>query len=155
MSDEIAEVLHSVAEQTFEQLAFLFPVPEDMAQVPADPESSGVRVRFSGPLEGELILSVSTASLPELVRSMLGLDDDDAVDAGLQHDALGELLNVVCGNLLPEIADSKAVFDLAAPELLEPGPPDQALAGRSPQGRARMSLDEGFVELILFYQPSA
>jgi CheY-specific phosphatase CheX len=152
MSNELIEVLHRVAEDTFEQLAYLFPVPEGLDESACDPESTAVRVHFSGPFEGELIMTLSSVLLPELARNMMGLDDAEPVEMDLQHDALRELINVICGNLLPEFAGLKAVFDLSPPELLTQGAPEELLAGRSPQARARLGLDEGAVELILFYQ---
>ncbi len=80
------------------------------------------------------------------------MDDGDEIPPDQQQDALKELCNVLCGNLLPEVAGSKAVFDLAAPELLDCAALEAARAGQTPRARMTMGLDEGSIELILYHE---
>jgi hypothetical protein len=46
---------------------------------------------------------------------MLGADDGSALPADEQHDALRELINVICGNLLPMIGGGTAEFNIQTP----------------------------------------
>ena len=52
---------------------------------------------------------------PELAANVLGLDEDDEKVEEKARDALKELLNVSCGNILTELAGTEPVFDLSVP----------------------------------------
>ena len=154
MTQEHSDLLREIAGETLEQLAFIFSYPDDM-----DPEAIwekatiGCRVAFNGPKQGELLLNISTAALPELASNMLGLDEDDMPPEDQQQDALREALNVICGNLLPRIGGVDAVFDIQSPEIVAA----EAARGLvkeyldAPQGCAAafLSLDDGECQLYL------
>ena len=108
--------LLTAATSTFESLALLFAdVPPSAAQGAA-PLTAAVSVSFVGPSTGALVVAVSDDVAVALAANMLGLDPDAVqADPALRHDALGELANVVCGNVLPLVAGRGAVFHLAAP----------------------------------------
>ena len=74
-----------------------------------------MRVRFSGPICGGMQLSLSRPVLAELAGNMLGVEDGAALPADEQHDALRELINVICGNLLPMIGGASAEFHIQTP----------------------------------------
>lgn len=108
-------ILSDVVVDTLEKLAFMFAVPL-AGPAPEDPrELATVRVRFSGPLCGGMQLSLSRSVLAELAGNMLGADDGSALPADEQHDALRELINVICGNLLPMIGGGTAEFNIQTP----------------------------------------
>ena len=115
MNAAISGILNDVVVDTLQKLAFLFaaplegPAPEDMREL------ATVRVRFSGPLCGGMQLSLSRPVLAELAGNMLGADDASALSADEQHDALRELINVICGNLLPMIGGGTAEFNIQTP----------------------------------------
>ena len=134
--------LHSAAASTFEALAFLLPSTELTAAEAAAPWAHAVGVTFAGPLHGRLELRVSADVARCVAENMLGTDD---ADAALVGDALGELTNVVCGNLLPEIAGRSAVFHLAAPRALDLRP-----AGGAPAFAAAFGVEGGRAELALY-----
>ncbi len=151
MSNDYNETLNRVAEETFESLAFMISMPEDEMIEAEDGPKARVRVSFAGPVRGDVLLAVSADMLPELAVNMLGTDmDEPAPPPAQQADALGEVLNVICGNLLPAIAGSEAVFDVAAPVFLgvvdAPDP-----AGEPPlAATTRLALDSGWAEITLF-----
>lgn len=108
--------LLTAATSTFESLALLFAEsPPSGAQADA-PLTHAVRVAFAGPRAGSLDVAVSDDVAVALAANMLGLDPEAVrADDRLRHDAVGELANVVCGNVLPLVAGREAVFHLAAP----------------------------------------
>ena len=122
MNKQLEEVLWSVAEETFEALAFLLPMPEPTEPFKSSPEVA-VSVRFHGPFDGKVIVAVPESVLGELACNMLGLDDGAEVAVDTQYDALKELANVVCGNILPEIAGTTTVFNVDGPELVDTSAP--------------------------------
>ena len=108
--------LLTAATSTFESLALLFAEsPPSGAQLDA-PLTHAVRVAFTGPCAGALDVAVSDDVAVALAANMLGLDPETVRgESQWRHDAVGELANVVCGNVLPLVAGREAVFHLAAP----------------------------------------
>jgi CheY-specific phosphatase CheX len=88
--------------------------------------------------------------LPAIASNMLGLDEGDTTPPPeQQRDALKELTSVVCGNLLPRMAGTQAVFKIEAPQIVEPQAVEKT-GGQGPLARARLILDEGRAEFALF-----
>jgi hypothetical protein len=102
-------LLVAAATRTFEEMCFFFAVPLlTDEQRDARPEAA-MSVRFEGPMTGRLVVRLCGGMLGRLAANMMG---DAADDAAMQRDALGEVANVVCGNLLPLIAGPGAAFVL-------------------------------------------
>ena len=143
------ETVYRVATDTLESLALMFLVPEEEAANPLPPCSRRVAVKFTGPFEGMLILAASESVLPALAANMLGLENDSLPTTDQQEDALKELVNVVCGNLLPAIAGKEPIFHIDAPQVLVV---EQAHStGNLLQaGQARLLADSGVLELSFF-----
>jgi len=141
-SKKLGQTLSDVAQQTFEQMAFMLTTPEE--------ERVAVSVTFTGPFSGRLFLSVPNRLLPMLAANMLGAEDEDSSTGEQRHDSLKELANVICGNLLPVIDSPEAVFDVGAPELTAEGNLPTDLNGQAPAAAARLAFDEGQTELVLY-----
>jgi len=164
MNKKLDETLGRVAEEVFESLAFVLPAFEEEgdpaeryaggdSEESAPPEaadSTAASISFAGPFEGTLALSASNELLPAIAANMLGLDFGQVPSQEIQRDALKELLNVTCGNLLSEVAGEEAIFNVGGAELLADGALPARVAGRPPIAAARLHLEGGWVELALF-----
>jgi CheY-specific phosphatase CheX len=104
--------LLQAATSTFEELALLFAAPAPAGSAAPD-VTAAATVPFDGPRRGRVAVGVSARLLPSIATNMLGFDS--APDAALQRDALGELTNVVCGNVVPSLTTDGAAFRLGAP----------------------------------------
>jgi hypothetical protein len=140
---DIPSILTDAAERAFEQLGFLMPDFDP----PADPAESaavtrGMMVRFTGPAAGALVVRGDDGLLEGLAANMLGTDGAPSLE--LQLDALGEIANVICGNVLPEAEDPGAVFRLAPPVPAPLAGPDARV-----RGAVRLHLDAGVAEITL------
>lgn len=114
--------LMSVAQGVMEQAAFLTTDPAEIA--PADAAVEGnlcAAMDFSGEFAGTIAMMVDESIASSLAANMLGLDEGDPLARLRNGDALGEILNMICGNLLPEIAGSGPVFNLGSPRPLTGG----------------------------------
>jgi CheY-specific phosphatase CheX len=118
MSTITTTPLWQATAQTFEELALLFPDAQLTDRQSRAPLVVTAVVEFTGPMRGRLALRVSAEVLPAAAANMLG--EDAARETPLQRDAIGELANVICGNVLPVIGGADAVFLLSAPRV-EPG----------------------------------
>ncbi len=119
MPSTTVQSLSRATTATFEELALLFPEHELSPEQAAAPLDMAVSVEFRGPLLGRLVLRASSNVLSSIAANMLG--EDASRERPLQRDALGELANVICGNLLPAIAGVEAVFHLSAPRVHDGG----------------------------------
>jgi len=151
MNNKLDDILLEVAEETFESLVFMLLMPEEEAEEGGEADTGiTAKITFAGPFAGALFLTVSSGMLGSLVVNMLGLEEDDAGSPAQQEDALKELLNVICGNVLPAVAGVEAVFDVQAGEILAEGGIPETLGEREPAATARLNLDMGVARLSLF-----
>ena len=114
MDSNMKSALQQAVSSTFEHLGFLLPDEEVSEDQGAAVLEASCRVRFGGPVSGALEIEVFGPVLPELTANMLGCEGTPAPELSLE--ALGELANVVCGNVLPAVSGVRAVFNLSAPE---------------------------------------
>jgi hypothetical protein len=149
------DLLFHVAEKTFGELAFLLIELDEIAEskhLSAPNWTYAVYVEFTGPFGGAMHIAITENMLRPLATNMLGIDVNEQLPEGVKlEDALKELLNVTCGNLLPIIGGDEAVFRIGAPELLpEPTPP----AGeKTPVGQVQLILDAGMAQVTLYLDP--
>jgi len=124
MRERINHILSRVTEEIFEKLAFMFSFPEEGFEAEIESSAAGppvvTEVFFKGPFSGRLVMSLSPRLLPELAGNMLGADDNETTTPDQRYDALKELINVICGNLLPEIAGKQAIFNVDTPKIIDP-----------------------------------
>lgn len=113
MNPSTVQSLHHTTVRIFEELGFLM-TTETIDEMQRQTElNAAVRIDFKGPCDGTLLMRTYGICLPELTENMLG--ESHPTESGLHDDALGELANVVCGNILPSLTDENEVFNLMAP----------------------------------------
>jgi hypothetical protein len=146
------QALAETAAGTLEQLAFLFAYPSEGGLEASADDAVGCRVCFEGARAGELWGAFARSLLPELAGNMLGLEAIETV-AEQQLDALREVMNVICGNLLPQISGPSAVFEIKRPEIVPAAEMADRALGPGPllraAGAADLSLDEGWCRFLL------
>ena len=135
--------LAGAATHTLESMCFFF-VSTDLTdeQTAADTDAA-IEVHFRGPLSGRLVVRFAGGALPVLAANMLG---DTEGTPTMQRDALGELANVICGNLLPMLDGSEAVYAIGSPQ-------PALMLHSEPAAHATVSLGldtDGRVDLLLF-----
>ncbi len=150
MDEQFEKTLSNIAIETFEKLAFLFAFPADEADTGQPDSMVTAGVSFAGSFSGTLIIKVSAEALPELAANMLGVDEDEETTLDQQHDALKETLNVICGNLLPEIAGRQEVFNIDSPQIVTVEQTIEKNPDRSSTYHVKLALDDGQCELLLF-----
>ncbi len=144
--------LFQAATSTFESLALLFPEPCSTDGAEFIPLAAAFSVTYHGAGNGRVVVGVTAGVLPALAENMLG--SAAAPDTQLQRDALGELVNVVTGNVLPMVNGATAVFRLDAPTPAGDAP-FTALDGETQVAFTRLQMDEGEALLALFTRGDA
>jgi CheY-specific phosphatase CheX len=83
-------------------------------------------IEFTGPINGSLSISCSETLSQKLAANLLGIEPDSTDTQASSWDALAELLNVVCGNLVTSLYDASRPFNLSSPQIniIEPMEPN-------------------------------
>ena len=71
---------------------------------------------FAGEMSGTIALALPQGMCDEIAANVMGLDPDEVGDEH-RADAVKEVLNVTCGNVLTALAGEKPVFDLSIPQV--------------------------------------
>jgi CheY-specific phosphatase CheX len=144
--NQLQTSLFNAGLKVFEDLGFMLPTSELDPEQAAAEFRSAVSVSFSGPVRGTLLVAISGDILPILASNMLG--EEEAPSDLQQKDALKELANVICGNLMPQIAGPTAVFNLGEPQIrASENVPDGDLPLIAQQS---IGLENGRAELMLY-----
>lgn len=145
MSVALNDTLRDAAVNTFEQVVFLLPdTPPDEAQC-SRKVAAIASIIFTGPASGILQVRACEGLLPRLANSMLG---DDGVNPTLQLDALGEIANIICGQIFPSI-DPVAAFEQLPPTVrLLPDALDSSRA--APAAAVQIGLENSRVDVLLY-----
>lgn len=152
MTSQLQSELLKATSSTFERLGFVFPELEIQEWQAEAPLAFTARVSFNGPVRGALEVRVSDDVACELTANMLGSFDEASQD--VKRDALGEIANVICGNLVPALGRPEDVFDLGAPVLsVATDPAPEAVEAAS--ARIEVGIEEGRAELSLFLEDGA
>lgn len=142
------ETIERVVIDVLEQMAFIFADPTDPADLPEQLDGAlRVTMRFHGFAEGLLSVTTGPGVCAELAD---GLAEDP--DAG--QEALKELVNVICGQLLTAVAGDQPVFDLDPPLLTEATAEDWA-AARGNTAAVTLMTDDCPVVVQLDYPQAA
>ena len=147
MKSNLGTILYNTAALTFDELGFMFVTPEleeDQKRITPDTEAS---VIFEGPFRGRLSVAVCRGLLTVLAANMLG--EDEPPSEQQQRDALGEIANVICGNVLPEVAGAKEVFEIRAPQVKEYNP-SSVDAAASLVAETCLALEQGRADVRLY-----
>jgi hypothetical protein len=144
MSKSLEKALYKAAALTFEELGFMLPSPElEPEQLAAKPEVA-VTVRFRGPFNGGLTILLCGPLLPAIAANMLGEESTPSVEQ--QQDALREVGNVICGNMLPLIAGTRPVFNVDLPQVIT----DLAMVAQDTSlACSQLGIEKGRAELKL------
>jgi CheY-specific phosphatase CheX len=150
MRNQGEKTLYRTVAVIFEEMGFLLPTPSDSPI--GDSAATGAIVRFRGPFEGSLSVRITRDVLPTLTANMLG--DDHPQGEQLERDAIGEIANVICGNVLPTIAGDDACFILECPRFFEGQIPGDKLSSRIPAAEVHVGFDPGQADVALYITES-
>jgi hypothetical protein len=111
------ELLARIVGRTLEEAAFVFAETSQDA-APFEGTVIEARMGYSGPSTGEIRLAAAPAFAATLAANLLGTEPDDPEATSREMDAVGELLNMVCGMLVPELFGPHAAYRLDIPAVL-------------------------------------
>lgn len=108
--EKIAETMTISISEVFERMFFIFLEPPEEECSGYDMEAA---IRFGGPLNGEVRILLSQGMAQDMMRNMLGMDEEEMTPQA-REDCAKEAANMVCGDFLSKL-DSNQVFSLSVP----------------------------------------
>ncbi len=146
---DLAEVISEVIENLS-----MMPVEKPLEWDKFQPQLEGW-IEFIGPVKGKLYLRCEETMALALAANLLGTDHADMQTQADAWDALAELLNVVCGNLVTELFDSKKPFSLSTPQLniIPPNNSDDKQNTTDDPKKSELGADTQTVRLLLDGHP--
>jgi len=106
--------------ETLSKLAFIFADPQDPDAPPTEPQRGLLaRLTFRGSVQGTLEMALTAPLGTEIAANILGCEPDDEEAEKASIDSVKEVLNVMCGQILPQLYGEDNLFDLSAPEIQE------------------------------------
>ena len=133
MMSNSADVLTEVFVDVLEKVAFMFAeLPEDDQEFDAPGDCVKVSMSFQGRACGNLSLTAPEPLCVSLAANVLGVDEDDDQAKEGGFDALKELLNVICGNLMTTLMGEDQAFDLSVPSIEHVGQVDWEELAKAP-----------------------
>ncbi|NGP87418.1 chemotaxis protein CheX [Fodinibius halophilus] len=151
MSENYKNKIHDIAVNTFEVTCYMFPLEEwemeddPITEVPKDGIQSVVG--FNGAAEGEMVITPTQELLTAIAANMLG---EDSPSDEQKSGALGEIANIICGNLVPIFASNDKICYLDPPKIIEGGF-DDAGSPKLHEETVLVYLDEGTAEITVHY----
>ncbi|MFC2140278.1 chemotaxis protein CheX [Candidatus Auribacterota bacterium] len=120
------KILAEVFNQVLERFAFMFGdsiSKKELSEIETAYRDDLVQseIFFSGELKGKLSIAVPLEMCVETATNTLGMELEQKNQREAACDAIEELLNITCGQLLIAIAGKKPIFDLSIPTIFPIG----------------------------------
>ncbi len=106
MKKKIDDVLKESAVKTFEDICYMYLEPELKDSQKNMPLDAMAEVKFKGAFNGKLTIESRGDLYSAVAANMLSHDHPSAQQ---KKDALGEIANIICGNIVPSIAHRKGL----------------------------------------------
>ena len=149
MTDELHQALYEATALTLEGLCFLLPSVDTRRLGPPTLFAARADVSFHGPVRGTLTLRACSDLIQTMSANTLGSRDPPPYQQ--QLDVLGEVANVICGNLLPALTSGRAIVRLSAPRIRDAGSASGA-PGDPSAADVTIAFDEGLADVRLFIE---
>jgi len=109
---DMSEKAYFITAKVFQEAFFMLPLKERKDIVD---KYYFYRINYCGDKKGKLIMKISENLLKTIHSNITSILDEeyDFKDTGK------EILNIVCGNLLPEIFSQNEIYKLSSPEIIE------------------------------------
>lgn len=136
--------LRVAATLAFEELGLMCVGAPCTERLPTAAFAAAVRVHFTGARDGQLTLLVTDDVFHALAENMLGVEGARADT--WRWDALGEMANVICGNVLPHVLGVQARLVLAPPVHV---PADTGAICTPNAAQIEMEVESGRARIVL------
>jgi CheY-specific phosphatase CheX len=147
MKSKIEKVLEEASVNTFEDTCFMYQVPELNDVQKNLTLEAAAEVKYRGDYTGSLLIETRGGLFSAIAANILSIDSPSCLQ---KKDALGEVANIICGNVVTSLGRSKQGYKIESPRSLKK---DELLKEKR-QGKAlaeiTMNFNEGRADIKFF-----
>lgn len=147
MNTKIEKALENASVSTFEDICFMYQVPElKDKQKNLKPEAVS-EVKYRGDYNGRLVIETRGGLFTAIAANMLSSENPTAQQ---KKDALGEVGNIICGNVVTSLGRVKQGYKIESPRFLKK---DESLANKKqekPLAKITLNFNEGRADIKFF-----
>jgi len=153
MRTKVEKELLRSATAAFENACFMYPVPELKEVQRTFTVEAAAEIKYRGSFTGRLVIETSGGLYSAIAVNMLGTGD---ITGEQKRDALGEMANIICGNVIPALVGGGSEYSIESPRMLDTSELRNNKLGE-PLVQVVLNLDKGRADLKFYvngYYPS-
>jgi CheY-specific phosphatase CheX len=129
----VGDILKEAVTETFETMVSIPLQMDDLTEMPISPPGQLTgSVKFTGKAHGQVTLGFSRNLTTLVATRLTGGNLDDEYPEEILRDAIGEIVNIVTGNLQSRLQDAGLPSEVSVPEVTRPsGFPNDTIPGGS------------------------
>ncbi|MGP8154859.1 MAG: chemotaxis protein CheX [Smithella sp.] len=147
MKAKIKKALEEAAVNTFEDICFMYQVPELKDVQKNLTLEAAAEVKYRGDYTGKLLIETRGGLFSAIAANILSIDSPSSQQ---KRDALGEIANIICGNVVASLGRSRLGYKIESPNALKK---DELLKDKR-QGKflveIAMNFNEGRADIKFF-----
>ncbi|MBI5804924.1 chemotaxis protein CheX [candidate division TA06 bacterium] len=115
MKTRVENALKEAGLKTFEGICFMYPVPELKEIQEMLPLEAAAEVKYRGDFSGRMMIETRGGLFQAIAVNMLSSQDPTGEQ---KMDALGEVANIICGNVIPALGGISQGYRIEAPRCI-------------------------------------
>jgi CheY-specific phosphatase CheX len=147
MKTQIEKVLKEATVRTFEDVCFMYQVPELKDDQKNLALEAAAEVKFRGNFTGKLVIEARGGLFSAIAANMLS---NDVPNDQQKKDALGEVANIICGNVVPSLGRSEPEYKIESPRCLNKDDLLKKEKQEKPLAEIALNFNQGRADIKLF-----
>jgi len=147
MKKQIENVLKESTIKTFEDICFIYQVPELKDDQKNLALEAAAEVKFRGNFTGKLVIETRGGLFSAIASNMLS---NEVPSIQQKKDALGEVANIICGNVVPSLGRSEPEYKIESPICLNTDDLLKEDKQEKPLAEVTLNFNQGRVDIKLF-----
>jgi CheY-specific phosphatase CheX len=147
MKKQIENVLKESTIKTFEDICFIYQVPELKDDQKNMALEAAAEVKFRGNFMGKLVIETRGGLFSAIAANMLS---NDVPNDQQKKDALGEVANIICGNVVPSLGRSEPEYKIESPRCLNKDDLLKKEKQEKPLAEIALNFNQGRADIKLF-----
>jgi CheY-specific phosphatase CheX len=147
MKKQIENVLRESTIKTFEDICFIYQVPELKDDQKNLVLEAAAEVKFRGIFTGRLMIETRGGLFSAIASNMLS---NEVPSIQQKKDALGEVANIICGNVVPSLGRSEPEYKIESPICLNTDDLLKENKQEKPLAEVTLNFNQGRADIKLF-----
>jgi CheY-specific phosphatase CheX len=147
MKSKIEKVLEEASVSTFEDTCFMYQVPELNDVQKNLTLEAAAEVKYRGDYTGSLLIETRGGLFSAIAANILSIDSPSCLQ---KKDALGEIANIICGNVVTSLGRSKLGYKIESPRSLKKDDLLKEKRQSKPLAEITMNFNEGRADIKFF-----